>query len=62
MKKVITVYYGEHYNKFMRLDDLVLTCKDNRWPNKVFCDSMGDANDLCKHFLGSDEYVLKEVN
>lgn len=63
MSKKYVVWYQEHYNKFNRQYDLVLTCdeanEEGIFPIQVFADDLKEAESYCKHFFKNDSYVLK---
>ena len=62
-KEKYVVWYKEHYNKFNRQYDLVLTCdeahKENIFPIQVFADDLQDAKDYCDMFFKNYDYELK---
>lgn len=61
MENKITVWSESHYNRFLRIWDLRLTCDDSRWPIQVFADDIKEAKEFCQAFLGSDAWELKSA-
>ena len=65
MQKNYVVWYSKHYNKFLRTNDLVLTCEeglnDNTFPIQVFADDLNNAKELCKMFFKDNQFILKSA-